>query len=131
MKVIFYDRKNKREVSSEDLHSTKVIREIAVGDSNDDMVETGRRLCPITNEAFTLASFLDFIKTGKFKEWQQGREVKVEDWEHWKKEKTPCVLYLREQLISDLCYKSENCPSYCNWDLDTTLNDLVLLRLED
>jgi len=116
MKAIFYDRKNKRDVSSDELHSTKVVREIAVGDSQDGYIPTGRRLRPETNEPYTKEEFNTAVGQG--------------DWELWPEEKTPRVLYLREDLISDLCYKSENCPSYCNWDLDTTINDLVFLRLE-
>ena len=125
MKAIFYDRKNKREVSSDELHSTKLIREIAVGDSQDESIPTGRRLRPETNEPYTTEEFETAVDRGHV----VSLAVDLE-WEMWPEEKTPRVLYLREDLISDLCYKSENCPSYCNWDLDTTINDLVFLRLE-
>ena len=125
MKAIFYDRKNKRDVSSDELHSTKLIREIAVGDSQDESIPTGRRLRPETNEPYTKEEFETAVDRGHV----VSLAVDLE-WEMWPEEKTPRVLYLREDLISDLCYKSENCPSYCNWDLDTTINVLVFLRLE-
>ena len=86
MKAIFYDRKNKREVSSDQLN-------------NINLVETY-----LTVDA-------DEINSG---EWDQ------------KKHKG----YLHERKISDLGYKSENCGNHQNWDLHTSLVNLIFLRLE-
>lgn len=123
MKCIFYDRKNKREVSNEELSWTRLIQEIAVGDSQDDTVPTGRRICPKTSDTMTAEQFLKYYE-------RRDQPLDLDVWMSWQEEKTPRVLHLREELIADLCYKSEECPSYCNWDLHTTINDLVFLRFE-
>jgi len=44
------------------------------------------------------------------------------------RKKHPAVI--TEEKIADLGYKSNSCPSSQNWDLYTSLNDLVFLRLE-
>jgi hypothetical protein len=38
--------------------------------------------------------------------------------------------YLQEHIISNLCYKTKDCPKYCNWDKDTSVEHLVFLRFE-
>lgn len=38
--------------------------------------------------------------------------------------------YIQERQIASLGYKSEKCPSYCNWDLYLNPEDLIFLRLE-
>lgn len=122
MKTIFYDRKNKRNVSSDELMSTKLVQQIAVGD-DQDVVPTGLRYHPITQEPL---SYEDFIELGKCDEgWRNSA------WETLRLEKVPRALQLTSQLLADLCYKSENCPSYVNGDLYCLTNDLVFLRLED
>jgi hypothetical protein len=128
MKVVFYDRENKREVSSEQLMRTRVVRDIAVGDSND-MIPTGRKLRPDTYEPLTYEVFLKEKEDEGFN-LENSHQFLDKEWEQWKSEYTPRVLYLREDLLSDLAYKSENCPEYCNWDLHTNTSSLVFLRLE-
>lgn len=118
MKVIFYDRKNKREVSNEELIPTRLIQNIAIIDDDDSLVPTGRRLTG-RGDAYTKEEYFNFITV---------RELPL--WEDMKIEKTPIVLHTREQLIADLFYRSETCPSYVNGDLYCTITDLVFLRLE-
>jgi len=124
LKVIFYDRKNNREVSNEQLMFINLVEYVAVGDKDDEFVPTGRRISPVTSESLSLDSF---------NEVQQALDPNFigEDWNMWKEEKTPKVLHLKEKLVSNLGYKSENCPNYQNWDLYTTIDSLVFLRFED
>lgn len=81
MKAIFYDKKNKREVSSDELMPTNVVRTIVGADDQFFRDEDSR--FPI------------------------------------------------EEVIGNLCYKTEECPSYQNWDKFLMETDLVFLRLED
>lgn len=87
MKAIFYDRRNKRTVSSDQLVPTNFVEVYMVADSEE-------------------------YHSG---EWQ-GQQ------------KHP--LYYKERQIANLGYKSENCPSHCNWDLYCRDEDLVFLRME-
>ena len=125
LKAVFYDRKNKREVTSEELHPTRYVQSIAVGDRDDAMQPTGRKINPLTLEPFTREQFDQALLTEYFKDSGDPNP----EWPSWSAEKTPTVLYLLEELIADLCYKSEKCPQHQNWDLHTTLSDLVFLRL--
>lgn len=78
MKVIFYDRTNKREVSNIELFRTNLVIEFLTQNSQESDI-------PPTHHAVQIA---------------------------------------------ELSYRSEECPSYVNGDLYTSLNDLVFLRLE-
>ena len=128
MKAIFYDRRNKREVTSEELFATKLVQYVATGDNDDEYIPTGRRKEKKWGESFTEEQFERAKKDGHFK--QCGQDDSEITWESLSLEMTPRVLYLTEQPVADLHYKSENCPSYINGDLYTTLNDLVFIRLE-
>jgi hypothetical protein len=86
MKAIFYDRRNKREVSCDQLMASNLVEEYVTADTD------GEAPCRLKNKH---------------------------------------DLYVTEKTIAELAYKSEKCPSYCNHDLDTTLSELVFLRLED
>lgn len=125
MKAIFYDRKNKREVASDKIMRTRFVRYLATGD-DEETVPSGRRMDPDSYECLTEEEFNKFVDRGFI-----PTENK-DDWKNkWKPEYVAAYLHLSEELIADLCYKSEKCPEYNNWDLHTTLNDLVFLRLED
>lgn len=125
MIAIFYDRKNKREVTSEQLMPTKYVEYVATGD-NDDLIPTGNRVHRESLEFFSKDEFESAKSSGHFNQFDN----KDPKWEEQLEEKTPRIIYLREKLIADLCYKSENCPSHRNWDLYTTIENLLLLRLE-
>jgi len=127
-KAIFYDRRNKREVSSDELVLTKLVQSIAVGDSDDEYVPTGRRLNKEwTGEPFTKEQFDEAKAAGHFDNNRYEANI---TWESMEIETTPRVLYLVNELMADLCYKSEKCPDYINGDIYTMTNDLVFLRLE-
>ena len=136
MKAIFYDRKNKREVTSEELKPTKLVHYLAVGDSDDDFIPTGRRLNPYSGEPMDENSFNQAKKEGwltNAEEVFKDKEDPIEgyyDFSTWKEELTPRHLILQETLLATLFYKSENCPKYLNGDLYTNENDLVFIRLE-
>lgn len=49
------------------------------------------------------------------------------EWKGRKKER----VYLRERTVSDLCYKTNDCPKSQNWDKHTSINNLVFMRLEE
>ncbi len=126
MKAVFYDRKNKREVSSEELKATRLVKSIAIGDDDDEKVPTGRRLSK-HGTPFTKEQFDDSKEKGHFK--QCGYDLEP-TWESFKIERTPFVLHLVDEVIADLFYRSPECPKHINGDLYTTVNDLVFLRLE-
>jgi hypothetical protein len=130
MIAVFYDRKNRRNVTSDQLHSTKFVQMQAVGDDDDEFVPTGRRMAGW--ESFTREEFDRALADGHFKQPTIADDYPPEGptWEKLPEEKTPIVLYLKEHLIADLCYKSENCPSHHNWDLCCMISDLVFIRLE-
>lgn len=87
MKAIFYDRLNKREVSSDQLMPTKLIEEQVVADTE------GEAPCK--------------LKLGHHE------------------------VYVKKVVVAELCYKTDDCPKYMNFDMDTTLSELVFLRLEE
>lgn len=122
MIVIFYDRANNREVSSKELMSINLVETIAVGDTDEPWVPTGRRYVQSPcGEAVTEECY-------KHMDREDLEDVK---WEDLKEEKTPMVLFLKEKKLATLGYKSKDCPKHQNWDRHTNLNDLVFLRLED
>jgi hypothetical protein len=88
MKAIFYDRKNKRQVSSDELMSINFVEVYMVSDSDE-------------------------LSSGKW----MGDDIHP--------------LYYKERQIANLGYKSEECKSYCNWDLSCRDEDLVFLRMEE
>ena len=49
------------------------------------------------------------------------------EWQGRKKEKS----YLKEKIVSNLCYKTTACPKSQNWDKHTNIEHLVFLRLEN
>ena len=126
--AVFYDRKNKREITTNELMLTRLVQSVAVGDDDDDYVPTGRRKHGPWGGSFTEEGFYEAKKRGYFK--QCGEDDTNVTWESLKHEMTPTVLYLKEQQIADLCYKSDKCPDYINGDVYTTTNDLVFLRFE-
>ena len=125
MKAIFYDRKNNREVTSEQLMPTNFIEHVAVGDP-DDLVPTGRRVCKETYQPFTREQFDDAKAKGQFRYFDNENP----NWEDLAQEMAPAVVYLREKKLGTLCYKSKDCPTHQNYDLHLMLSDLVFLRLE-
>ena len=88
MKAVFYDRKNKRQVTSEELMSTNLVEVYTVCDSEE-------------------------FSSGKW----HGQDIHP--------------LHYKERQIANLGYKSEKCPSHCNWDLYCRDEDLVFLRMEE
>jgi hypothetical protein len=116
MIAIFYDRKNKRNVTSDELMKINLKQDIAVIDTDDDMVATGRRINPESFEP-------------EYRPNEKDPDYKI--WVTWEEEKTPLKIYHREESIAELGYKSEKCQKHCNWDLYTNLNDLVFLYLEE
>ena len=139
MIAVFYDRKNNRNVTNVELVRTKLIQEIAVVDSDDDFAPTGRRINPYSGEClsktdfdFSLANgYLAYAADFHKSELKSIPDEDYYDFSKWKEEKTPIVVYPTEQLLADLAYKSDKCPSYCNHDVHTTITDLVFLYLED
>ena len=41
------------------------------------------------------------------------------------------LMWSHDLVIGDLGYRSEDCPKFKNWDMDTSINDLVFLRFEE
>lgn len=87
MIAVFYDRKNRCTVTSEQLMTIN--------------------LCQSRLRVITAAA--------------HGSE-----WQGRKKEKT----FIDEEQVANLGYQSPKCPTSQNWDVYTTINDLVFLRLE-
>lgn len=121
MDVVFYDRKNKREVSNEQLCHINIVRCFAAIDEDDTFVPTGRRLTPM-GEPVTREEYTEGVAKG----WYET----IPAWNQLKVEKTPMVIHSVDEVVSDIGYKSENCPEYQNWDLHCLANDLVFLRFE-
>lgn len=92
MRAVFYDRKNRQEVGSDQLMSIKLMESYAAVD----------------DEGFS-----------------QGTPVKTLT----EKYGEDCLSIATRQ-IATLGYKSEKCPSYCNWDLWLNESDLVFLRMD-
>jgi len=92
MIAVFYDRKNRQFVTSEQLMQTNVVE----------------HLVGIDSEEFSPGSSLKSVVE------KYGEEV----------------TYIQEKVIGCLAYKSQNCPSYCNWDLFCNESDLIFVRLE-
>jgi hypothetical protein len=40
-------------------------------------------------------------------------------------------MWSHDLVIGDLGYRSPDCPNFKNWDMDTSINDLVFLRFEE
>lgn len=92
MKAIFYDRKNKCEVSSDQLMEISLWETYAAVD----------------NEGFAPGTPVKTLTD----EYGEG------------------CLSISTRRIGELGYKSDNCPSYKNWDYWCNTSDLVFLRLE-
>lgn len=116
MLVIFYDRRNRREVRSDQLMSIGLYEHILVGDPSESKA-TGRRIDPSTGQALTAEQHLDL---------NDGRCF----WD-WDPEMAPGPAILRERLLANIGYKSATCPSYQNWDLYCQEQDLVFVRLHE
>jgi hypothetical protein len=123
MKAIFYDRKNKREVSSSELMEINLVQTFVTVDSDDLMVPTGRRICPSGGERMDFIQFKDALESGCFDRFP--------DWYSWEEEKNPIALHQTDKCIGSLGYKSNICGKYQNWDLWCNIEDLVLLRFEE
>jgi hypothetical protein len=41
------------------------------------------------------------------------------------------LMWSHDLVIGDLGYRSPDCPNFKNWDMDTSINDLVFLRFEE
>lgn len=41
------------------------------------------------------------------------------------------LIIFTEEIKDQLCYKTEDCPEFCNWDMHLDQNDLIFLRIED
>lgn len=91
MVVVFYDRKNKREVRSDQLFKAPVHHDVLSVDV-DQADEVARPL----------------------KSFQYGSEILV-----------------TSEILWNLGYKSADCPSYLNYDMNLNESDLVFLRLEE
>ena len=93
MIVLFYDRKNKRQVRSDQLMSINLCESYAA----------------VSDEGFGPGTPVKTL-TDKY-----GDEC----------------LVIATRILATIGYKSENCPKYCNWDLWTTINDLIFLNFEE
>ena len=122
MKAIFYDRKNKREVSNDQLMPINLVEEYAGVDSDGPFVSTGLRL--VHGEILSEENFHEAKAKGFFKE-----EALI--WEKLPEVKNPKVFYPQSRQVSSLGYKSEKCSQHLNYDLHTNLENLVFLRLEE
>lgn len=87
MDVLFYDRKNDKQVKASEL-------------------------MPI-----------NFIEVGLVVDSEEYRDGE------WQQDKHPA--YLKERKVGTLGYKSENCPSHCNWDMHCNQEDLIFLKVLD
>jgi hypothetical protein len=103
-------------VSSAQFVCIRLVEHVCVGDT-DDMRPTGRRYYPDTHEPLTPE--------------QAVRTDLRCSWEDWAQEMKPYAPVLREYPLGTVGYKSDKCPSHCNWDLYCVESDLVFLRLED
>ena len=124
MIAVFYDRKNRREVRSDELTGVNVVRNILVGD-DDDMVPTGRRYVP------TRAVPEGELMFPRMYQETFGQETGAAPFNSFKEEETPFGPKLHEAVIGTLGYKSKECPKEQNWDLFCTENDLAFLRMEE
>ena len=122
MKVVFWDRKNDRQVTNEELKPIKFVEYVVCCDPDEEGEATGRRICPISG--FWVESYEEFLEL-----CEQKMDMEM-DWSKWIVDKRPKYLYPKEKLIACLGYKSEKCGEALNWDLTTTVNELVFLRLE-
>lgn len=103
MDVVFYDRKNRREVRLSQLVRINLQSEYLSGDSQDH---------PRSFDDLKPDDVID-PKTGEAVGHCPGR------------------LWFSPVIAGDVGYKSEKCPSYQNWDLYCLESDLVFLRLEE
>ena len=126
MNVLFYDRKNKRKVSSKDLMKINLIENYATIDTDDTFIETGRRILPLTCESITHEQYKEILNNDDYK---NSYNVDLPRWDDLAIEKTPIVLYNHERVISNVGYKSDHCPKNQNWDLHCQESDLVFLEL--
>lgn len=129
MNAIFYDRKNKREVSSSQLMEIKLTQTFITVDSDDTKIPTGRRVSPETGERMTYIQFKDAFERGHFN--QSALEDHNPNWYSWEEEMNSLAMHHADRAIGTLGYKSENCHSHRNWDLWCNIEDLVLLRFEE
>lgn len=127
MKVIFYDRKNKREVSNDQLLMSRLGQTVLSTDS-DDLIDSDRRMNPKTYECMTMGEYLTYVR----EDWITKVEIARDgEWHTWPTEKVAKYIHAADVFTDTLVYKSEDCSSYKNWDLVTSVNDLVFLRFED
>jgi len=107
MIVVFYDRKNKRIVRSNQLFSTNVVAEVIQGDSQ---------------ESSMLKEPLNKLLESDVYVGEDASETPTP---------APGLLSWHTIQLGDVGYKSEKCPSYQNWDMHCMTSDLVFLDLED
>lgn len=123
--AVFYDKKNKREVKSIELMKIKLIRNL-VGCDDQEVKPSDRRYLP-NNE------YREIMDESGFESCVKHGIIQREDYPpftEWEQEKVVVYGYPTEQIISDIGYKSEKCPSFCNWDNHCMESDLVFLRFE-
>lgn len=102
MIALFYDRKNRCIVRSDELVETKVIAEVIQGDSQ----ETDLLVDPLSE----LMKFeIDGVK---------GSETVF-----------PGLLSWHTIMLGEIGYKSKDCPSYMNFDRYCMQSDLVFLEM--
>lgn len=126
MNVLFYDRKNKQQVNSNELLRINFVETYATVDADDTFIVTGRRFLPLQLESITHEQYLEMEKT---KDYENSFQCKLPTWDSLKKEKTPMVIYHHERVISNVGYKSKKCPKHQNWDLHCHESDLIFLSL--
>lgn len=102
MIAIFYDRRNKLMVRSDQLVPTNCVAEVLQGDSQE-------------------GSYLN-KPISELLEPEKGRDAEGE-YEY------PGALTWHTIQIATLGYKSESCPGYMNFDKQCSLSDLVFLEL--
>jgi hypothetical protein len=101
VRVLFWDRNNRRTVRSDQLFRINYVAEVIQGDPQErDMLK---------------GDIADLMK------WE-----KTDDGDEY-----PGLLAFHEIQVADLGYKSEKCPSHMNWDLHVHSRDLVFLELID
>ncbi len=125
MIALFYDKKNKRQVTSDQLMKINYVENYATIDTDGEYVNTGRKILPNSFEAITLDQY-NRIKKDKY--YEESFQCELPKWDDLENEKTPIVVYAHERVVSNIGYKSEKCPKHANWDLHCLESDLIFLN---
>jgi hypothetical protein len=127
MEAVFYDRKNKREVKASELMDIKLVQHLVACD-DQELVPSERK---IIHRSFRGKEVPEVINYGTFLKLRQSKEIdRFTEWSDLPSEKIVKYGFPVEQTLGEYGYKSEECPSYMNWDKHCMLTDLVFLRFE-